>query len=398
MKLIALLLLTSLPLGALLGGCTTGQESGPTADVFLANTNTGAHGLADYDRGKHYLASGDYGLAIDAFEKALAEDAGSADAMNGLAIAYDRIGRKDDAAMFLNKALALDPRSAYTLNNFAYFHQSHGEQDQAMAYFARARAALAAAPKAEAPRTLPTIVANNLAAMSSPEPVAPGNMAGPVSARSLEANPPSAAALTSAITIPTPPSVVPAAQTTPSDAVVPSAVAPIGVALLATASVPETLSANIAAVPIDAPLMVVPALAAPSKSIPSSVPARSSELAAVAQSAQSTATGTKPLDHVTLRIANLTGRPHMARRFAGYLESHGMPSRHLINVQNDNRAQSTIYYSRGLENAAKALARLVPVPVQMFGLSNDYHTVELMLAPDLQEFDRSLSSSSSAST
>jgi hypothetical protein len=363
MKTVALLLLASLPVGALLAGCTTGRDSGASADLLLGNLDTGRVGPADYDRGKHYLASGDYGLAIDSFEKALAEAPGSADAMNGLAIAFDRIGRKDDAAMFLNKALALDPRSAYTLNNFAYFHLSHGESDQAMAYFARAKAALAAAPKTEAPRTLPTIVANNLAAMPSSEPAvqeAAPNIATPAPVHALDAAPPNISALP---VVPAP-SLDTSAKTPPVIPVAPSAVALAPVVLAEAPAVSNVPPAH-----------REPIMNPPQPAIPAGV----------------------SLGHVTVRIANLTGRAHMARRFAQYLGGQGMAAHHLINVQYDNRQQSTIYYSRGLEDAAKALARLVPVPVRMFALPNDYRTVELMLAPDLEEFDRTLSSSSKTS-
>jgi hypothetical protein len=368
MKTVALLLLASLPVGALLAGCTTGPDSSPSAELLLGKIDTSGVGSADYDRGKHYLASGDYGLAIDSFEKALAEAPGSADAMNGLAIAYDRIGRKEDAAMFLNKALALDPRSAYTLNNFAYFHLSHGEPDQAMAYFARAKAALAATPKTGAPRTLPTIVANNLATLSRPESATQDVAATTAKQEPVHAldAPPNISALPVAVPVRPAGSLAANAETKPDVSAMLSAAPATQVALAET---PRTT-------PSDNP---------PAHSGPVMNPPQPSIAAGFS------------LDHVTVRIANLTGRARMARRFAQYLGGQGMAAHHLINVQYDNRRQSTIYYSRGLEGAAKALAQLVPVPVRILALPNDYRTVELMLAPDLEEFDRALSSSSKTS-
>jgi tetratricopeptide (TPR) repeat protein len=74
--------------------------------------------VAPYDDGKLHLAAGRYGLAIDRFGQALARDRGSVDALNGLAIAYARLGRLDVARAYFERALQLDAFSVLTLNNY----------------------------------------------------------------------------------------------------------------------------------------------------------------------------------------------------------------------------------------------------------------------------------------
>src|SRR5436190_8873563 len=75
--------------------------------------------LSAYEQGKLYLQSGNFGLAIGAFQAELDKDPSFVPALNGLAIAYDRLGRGDVAKQYLDKALALDPKSVATLNNLA---------------------------------------------------------------------------------------------------------------------------------------------------------------------------------------------------------------------------------------------------------------------------------------
>ena len=80
----------------------------------------------------------------------------------------------------------------------------------------------------------------------------------------------------------------------------------------------------------------------------------------------------------------------MAHRFQAFLAKKGVSVNHLVNEPANERRQSTIYYSRGLEKAARSLARLLPVPVRSVGLSNNDGALELILAPDLVGFDQKL--------
>lgn len=60
-------------------------------------------------RGRAQLDAGMDALAIESFRAEIRQDSGSADAYNGLAVAYDRIGRPDLAQRYFETALAKDP-------------------------------------------------------------------------------------------------------------------------------------------------------------------------------------------------------------------------------------------------------------------------------------------------
>src|SRR6185369_9054130 len=118
MRRLGLLLLS----GALLAGCA--QLSGTDQSVwsFLEKKGQTETKLTDYELGKRSLQLGNLGLAISAFQKELALNPNSTAALNGIAIAYDRLGRHDIAQRYLDLALALDPKSVVTLNNYAYLN------------------------------------------------------------------------------------------------------------------------------------------------------------------------------------------------------------------------------------------------------------------------------------
>jgi Flp pilus assembly protein TadD len=73
-----------------------------------------------YDRAKALLASGDIPGAMAGFRRVLAFDPQSVDAMNGLAITYDRMGRHDVARGWYEAALAIKPDAPSVLSNLGY--------------------------------------------------------------------------------------------------------------------------------------------------------------------------------------------------------------------------------------------------------------------------------------
>lgn len=77
--------------------------------------NHGGEGA--YESAKRQLALGNLGLAIDGFRKAARENPTSPDALNGLAVAYDRIGRFDLSRQAFEEALALAPSDPAILRN-----------------------------------------------------------------------------------------------------------------------------------------------------------------------------------------------------------------------------------------------------------------------------------------
>ena len=99
----------------LAGACTpTAYQMRPTSAGFVESG-----GVADpYADGKRQLAAGRHGLAIQRFRQALAQDRGSIDVLNGLAIAYAGLGRTRIAEVYLQRALDLRHDDVATLNNY----------------------------------------------------------------------------------------------------------------------------------------------------------------------------------------------------------------------------------------------------------------------------------------
>ncbi len=61
-------------------------------------------------RGAAAVKAGDYTIAIQALEQAVAEDARNADALNMLGYSHRKLGRYAEAMAWYQKALAVDPR------------------------------------------------------------------------------------------------------------------------------------------------------------------------------------------------------------------------------------------------------------------------------------------------
>ena len=96
--------------------------------------------------GRAKLALGQNGLAISAFRAALREQPESAEAYNGLGIAYDRIGRKDLAQRYFELAVAGAPDNAKFNGNLARFFENSGRPHMARGL---ATSGLAALPEPE---------------------------------------------------------------------------------------------------------------------------------------------------------------------------------------------------------------------------------------------------------
>ena len=93
-----------------------------------------------YEQGKRQLGAGYAALAIDAFRRAARAQPDSIDALNGLAVAYDRIGRYDLSRRYYEAALGREPNSAMLLHNFGYSLALQGKRDEGRALIARALA------------------------------------------------------------------------------------------------------------------------------------------------------------------------------------------------------------------------------------------------------------------
>lgn len=89
-------------------------------------------------RARTYLASRQYGLAIELFRAAGKDQALELDSLNGLAIAYDAIGRADLAQRYFEKALALRGDDPRTRRNLAAFYDASGQPQKRAALLADA--------------------------------------------------------------------------------------------------------------------------------------------------------------------------------------------------------------------------------------------------------------------
>lgn len=119
-------------------------------------SNPAAQSLA-IDEGRRHLRGNRYGMAIDAFNRGLAQGEDPAAAYNGLGVAYARIGRSDLAHRFFKKAVMSDPANPIYSRNLATLIVSPEYQLAMTARAARqtANAAVAnqGAPRAAAARS-----------------------------------------------------------------------------------------------------------------------------------------------------------------------------------------------------------------------------------------------------
>ena len=127
----------------LVTGCAGLATNNESLQVVLERKGEAQPRLSPYDEGKRQLQFGNPGLAIDAFQAALRQDPDSVLALNGIAVAYDRLGRAEVAQRFLDHALTVDANSAVTLNNLAYLNLVQGNTAVALAYAERAKIAAA---------------------------------------------------------------------------------------------------------------------------------------------------------------------------------------------------------------------------------------------------------------
>jgi tetratricopeptide (TPR) repeat protein len=122
-------------IGLLATACASAPAPRPLARGFGVEG-----GVADpYADGKRHLAEGNNQLAAQRFGQALADDGRSLDALNGLAIAYTRLGRFDSAETQLERALQIEPTDAATLNNYGWSLIEQGRLREARAFLELAR-------------------------------------------------------------------------------------------------------------------------------------------------------------------------------------------------------------------------------------------------------------------
>lgn len=340
------------PLGALLiTGC--GDIPQIRGVLELDGEAMSLTGVPPYDLGKRELAKGRYGLAVSAFNTALAAEPASVAILNALAATYDRMGRFDLADRYYGRALDLAPDDPQTLNNAGYSRYLRGDLAQAVALLGRASRLDTASP----------VIAANLATADRAR-----------------------AAATTVVVAGGPPEAPPAPQmliqrTSP------------GVHTLALAA-PEFLAAARKA-------GVDPKLAAVQSRRPQPqelTPFPTGERVAMA-ALERLAAGPDRQDYpkpaartVTCRleISNGAGRPRMATRMRGFLRSAGLDVGCLTNAAGFGQDETVIAYRPGFQAAAQALAAKLPIPVTLKATPDQANDVRLLLGRDLLPFDHDL--------
>lgn len=116
--------------------------------------NTPAPSGDMYQTGRGLLAAGDVTGAMGAFRQALLEAPQSVDALNGLGVCYDRLGRYDISRDYYESALAIAPDSPLVLNNLGYSLYLQGQFAAAIPILQRAGEARDPAVSAASQRVL----------------------------------------------------------------------------------------------------------------------------------------------------------------------------------------------------------------------------------------------------
>jgi Flp pilus assembly protein TadD len=116
-----------------LAGCQTMKES---ADLVLEKSRM--EQPTDTLTGKAQFREGNFGLAEEAFRRAVEKDPGDAEAWLGLGATHDQLRRFDLADRDYAQVQRLTGRNAALLNNLGYSYLMRGE-------FAKARVELSAA-------------------------------------------------------------------------------------------------------------------------------------------------------------------------------------------------------------------------------------------------------------
>lgn len=147
----------------LLGGCSFMHKLGfghprsvqqasrvdETAPVVAADLFTA--------KGRVQLDAGNLGLAIEAFQQALGTGEPRAPALNGLGVAYAKLGRADMAAALFRQAMGEDPASEKYAANLALLEQSQKSLEAPGGVLTAER--IDAAAPAPAPSAAPQVAA-----------------------------------------------------------------------------------------------------------------------------------------------------------------------------------------------------------------------------------------------
>lgn len=147
--------LTGAAIGMALLEAASAQARPVASEGLRVNArNTPAPSGDMYQTGRGLLAAGDVTGAMGAFRQALLEAPQSVDALNGLGVCYDRLGRYDISRDYYESALAIAPDSPLVLNNLGYSLYLQGQFAAAIPILQRAGEARDPAVSAASQRVL----------------------------------------------------------------------------------------------------------------------------------------------------------------------------------------------------------------------------------------------------
>lgn len=166
--------ISSVTLALVLAACSTPQH------VAIKPIQRGGgvigQGQDAYTEAKKQLEAGHPALALEGFRQALRSNGSTTDALNGLAVAYDQLGRFDLSRRFYELALATDPTNEKVLHNIAVSLQMSGADQQQQAVVESVPASAPESPEVHAERVSPGEI---VVPLEAPKPVALAQMNAP---------------------------------------------------------------------------------------------------------------------------------------------------------------------------------------------------------------------------
>lgn len=117
-----------------------GVAHGKVTDPARLPGSDAANATAEAARvlGRFLLDEGKPAEALAAYRQALAQDPDSVDALNGMAVTFDRLGRFDESRTYYEAALSLDPTSPMLLSNYGLSLWLQGETREAQRFLSLA--------------------------------------------------------------------------------------------------------------------------------------------------------------------------------------------------------------------------------------------------------------------
>jgi tetratricopeptide (TPR) repeat protein len=345
----------------LASGCT-GELPGLNPSAAWQSPG-GGRSQGHYEAGKWQLAEGLLGLALENFKAALASDPHSVEILNAVGASYDRLGRYDLARRYYMQALAMAPNAAQTLNNIGYSHVLQHDYDHARTYLEKAAAAAEGTDYG-------LVIAGNLTiagverrgqSASRADPQPPADAGGEqrqsralgVWLQRLGEK------VYELITRPSPRAAVAVAR-------LPRAV---GIVPLGDQSDREGVEEFLR----DASFLVEDLVTDWS---PKAVGAPSH--------------GGKPAEprKALVEVSNGAGRRYLAADLGRYLASKDMDVARITNDASFANQKTVIYYRDGYLPHARDVARLLPLPVELESVEEQYGDIRIRLGHDILEFDR----------